>query len=350
MKQSIINFFKFLLFLGFGLTILYFVYQNQEAKYLEDCQIKGIPLEDCSLIDKIIDDFKSANYWWIGVVFLCYIASNISRAIRWKMLIRPLGREAKLSNVFAAVMLGYFGNLGLPRLGEVMRAVAVANYEAMPVEKVVGTVIVERLIDVICLLICIGLCFLIEFDTIYTYVEQWQGGGDGPNYLLFGLGGAGLLVLIVGWFFRKQLLALPLFQKILNIVKGFWEGILAIGKMKNPIAFVGHSIFIWVMYFFMTYFCFFAFEPTTGLPAHVGLLTFVVGALAIAVPSPGGMGTYHIFVIGLLALYGVSEADAFSFANILFFSVQLGINVFIGLLALIALPFMNRDYKPEPIL
>ena len=352
MKNSITNIFKFLLFLGFGLAILYFVFQRQEAAYLAECALKGTPAADCSLIQKIIDDFKSVNYGWIAVVYLCYMISNVSRALRWKMLIKPLGRETRFVNLFAAIMLGYFGNLGLPRLGEVMRSVAVAKYEVVPVERVIGTVIVERLMDVLFLLLAIGLCLLIEFDTIITYLKKWQEGKDssgGNSNLLVFVAVGGALILLVGWIFRQKIMASAFFKKIFNVIKGFGEGMLSIRKLDNPIGFWLHSFNIWFMYFLMTYFCFFAFEPTANLAPKVALMSFVVSALAIAVPSPGGMGTYHLFTINLLAVYGISEADGFSFANILFFSVQLGINVAAGLVALIALPIINKNYHPEPL-
>lgn len=350
MKNSLTNLFKFLLFLGFGLAILYFVFKRQEAAYLEECIINGIAAADCSLIQKIIGDFKSANYAWIAVVYLCYMISNVSRALRWKMLIKPLGRDARFVNLFAATMLGYFGNLGLPRLGEVMRSVAISKYETVPVERVIGTVIVERLMDVLFLLLAIGLCLLIEFDTIITYLQKWQEGKDssGSNLLIFVVAG-GALVLLLCWIFRQKIMASAFFKKIFNVIKGFGEGMLSIRKLDNPIGFWLHSTNIWFMYFLMTYFCFFAFGPTVDLPPKVALMSFVVGALAIAVPSPGGMGTYHLFTINLLAVYGVSEADGFSFANILFFSVQLGINVVAGLIALVSLPIMNKNYHPESL-
>lgn len=349
MKKPLINFLKFLLFLGVGLTILYFVFQKQQTAYLEECALNGTPAADCSLIDKIIADFKSTNYWWIGAVFLCYILSNISRSLRWQMLIRPLGRNPRFINVFSAVMIAYFGNLGLPRLGEVMRSVAISKYEVIPVERVIGTVILERLMDVLFLLICIGLCFLIEFDTILAFLQKGKDADSGPNFLLLAGGIGGVLLLITGLLFRKKIMTSSLFKKGLNIAKGFGEGILSVRKMDNPLLFWFHSTFIWVMYFFMTYFCFSAFGPTADLAPKIALLAFVVGALAIAIPSPGGMGTYHLFIIQLLALYGVSETDAFSFANILFFSVQLGINVIVGLSAFILLPVFNKNYHPEPL-
>lgn len=335
--------------MGFGLAILYFVFQKQQTAYLEDCALKGIAASDCSLLDKIFTDFKSANYGWIFAVYICYMISNISRALRWKMLIKPLGRDIRFINSFAAIMLGYFGNLGLPRLGEVMRSVAVSKYEAIPVEKVIGTVIIERLIDVLYLLICIGLCLLIEFDTIITYIQKWQEGKDGGNNLLLYGAVGGAFILLIGWVFRKKIMASTLFKKIFKIAKGFGEGMFSIRKLDNPIGFWLHSSNIWFMYFLMTYFCFFAFEPTADLAPKVALMSFVVGALAIVVPSPGGMGTYHYFTITLLALYGVSEADGFSFANILFFSVQLGINLVIGIIVLVGFPLINKNYHPEPL-
>ena len=138
------------------------------------------------------------------------------------------------------------------------------------------------------------------------------------------------------------------FNKVLNVLRGFWEGIQSIMKLDRPLLFIFHSFNIWFMYFMMTYLCFFAFEPTAGLSPLAALMVFVFGAFGILIPSPGGMGTFHFLAIQALAMYGVSGGDAFSFANILFFSVQLGCNVIVGIVALILLPILNRDYKPTP--
>ncbi|MEM8906715.1 MAG: lysylphosphatidylglycerol synthase transmembrane domain-containing protein [Bacteroidota bacterium] len=345
MKQYLINFLKFSLFLGVGLAILYWVYLKQEAAYQEDCALKGIAASECSLIQKIIDDFKVVNYFWVLVVLFAFIISNISRAIRWRMLLRPMGYQTRLSNAFLTIMLGYFANLGLPRLGEIVRAGTMAKYENIPMEKVVGTVVLGRLIDVIFLLMVIGLAFLIEFETLWNYLQEHAdlSGLLGGLRILALVGIVGALLLYV---FRRQISQLSIYHKFKNIVIGFWEGIQTIARLEQPILFLLHSMNIWIMYFLMTYLCFFAFAPTAHLGPGVGLMTFVMGAIAITIPSPGGMGTYHFLVTSILTLYGIAEADAFSFANILFFSVQLGVNVLLGLVALLILPMLNRNYQP----
>jgi len=329
------------------LVILYFVYQKQEAAYQEDCALKGIPAADCSLLGKIISDFKEVNYFWILIVYICFTISNISRSIRWQMLLKPMGYYPRMINVFLSVMLGYFANLGLPRLGEIVKSGTISQYEKIPMEKVIGTVVVDRIIDVFSLLIVIGISLLIEFDTLIGYVEKLGEGKGGAGSLLI-YAGIGLM-LSGGLFFmlRRKIEQSALFQRLKKIFMGFWEGMLSISRVDRPGWLIFHSVNIWVMYFLMTYLCFFSFEPTIHLSPKVGLFAFVVGAIAITIPSPGGMGTYHLLVTSLLAIYGIAEADAFSFANIIFFSVQIGVNVILGIIALIFLPILNKNYQPQ---
>jgi len=348
LKTYLINFLKFSLFLGVGLVILYLVYQKQDAAYQEDCLLKNIPAADCSLIQKVVDDFKVVNYAWIGLVLLLFSLSNISRAIRWGMLQQSLGYQPRLINNFFSVMLGYFANLGLPRLGEIIRAGTISKYENIPIEKVVGTVVVDRTLDVICLLLVIGLAVLLEFDTVVRYLQELSQLKDKGMAMLGLVGVLGVLLGFV-YLFRARIEQTKIYKKVVDLLKGLWEGIKTVANIKNPGWFLFHTVNIWFMYFAMTYVCFFAFEPTAHLSPKVGLMAFVVGAIAITIPSPGGMGTYHLLVTSLLTLYGIAEADAFSFSNILFFSVQLGINVVLGIIALIVLPIFNRNYKPKPV-
>jgi len=167
MNTAVINFFKFLLFLSVGLVILYLIYQNQNTAYLAQCATDGIPAEDCSLIQKVIEDFKGLNYFWVLAIFAAYTFSNMMRALRWNMLLKSLGRTPRTINSFLTIMLGLFANLGLPRLGEVLRPVTLARYEKMPVEKVLGTIVVDRTLDILSLLTLIGIAFLLEFDRLW---------------------------------------------------------------------------------------------------------------------------------------------------------------------------------------
>lgn len=348
------NLLKGILFLGVGLTILYFVYTKYDAAYQAQCKLDGIAKENCDLIQKIVDDFKSVNFFWIFIVLIAFTISNWSRALRWKMLIKPLGYEPKTSNAFLTIIIGYFANLGLPRIGEVVRAATMSRYEKIPTEKLLGTIVVGRVVDVICFATAIGLAVILEYNTIMEYLSKHQGAtdsgatGDSGMGLLF-YGGIAFAVLGVLFFvFRKAFLKTAFFQKVIDFLKGLWEGIQSVRKLDKPWLFVMHSINIWIMYYLMTYLCFFAFGPTSDLSPLAGLMAFVFGALGIVIPSPGGMGTYHFFTSEALMMYGTSAGNAFSFANILFFSIQVGCNVLIGILALILLPILNRGYEPKP--
>ncbi|MCI5080394.1 MAG: flippase-like domain-containing protein, partial [Saprospiraceae bacterium] len=294
------------------------------------------------------DDFRTANYFWILIVLFAFTISNVSRAIRWNMLIRPLGYRPRFINSFLTTVLGYFANLGLPRLGEVVRGGTLARYEKIPMEKVMGTIVVDRVVDVISILVMTSLAFLLEFNTLWEFAQQYVPVDRLIKVIaiLVGLGVVGLAGL---WLMRKTLAKTAFYEKFMKILTGFYDGLKTIGQLEKPWLFVLHSINIWVMYYLMTYLCFFAFAPTAGLSPLAGLVVFVFGGWGIVIPSPGGMGTYHFLVQIALGIYGISGDDAFSFANIAFFSIQLGCNVTIGLLALILLPIINRSYEPKNV-
>ena len=328
--------------------ILYFVFQSQNEAYIAECELKGIPEAECSLTDKLITDFKSASPFWISMVVIAFMVSNLSRALRWQMLVRPLGYEPKLSNAFWTVMLGYFTNLGIPRSGEFVRAGTFAKYENIRADKVMGTIVVGRVMDVICLLIVMVLTVVLAYDTIWTYLQENIKTDILIKLFWFGLG-AGVIGLAAFFALRKRLEKLALYQKVKHILYGFGDGLKTVSQLKNPWLFLFHSVAIWTLYYVMTIFALKSFAPTADLPLVVGLVVFAFGALGIVIPSPGGMGTYHALVIAALALYGVDGNDGFSLANIAFFSINIFCNIAFGILALILLPILNRGYEPEKI-
>lgn len=351
MKKTLGDVLKFIIFLSIGLGILYLVYQQQEAAYQAECGLKGIAAEDCSLINKLIEDFKTANYFWIFLVLVAYTFSNVSRAIRWNMLLKPMGYQPRFINSFLSILLGYFANLGLPRMGEFVRAGTIARYEKIPVEKAMGTIVTDRIVDVLSIFIVTGLALLLAYDNIWGFMKESPLGEklSGLSNLLMYLFGAFVVAVLVFWVLRKKIQQTAIFQKIKGLALSFFEGLQSIRKLDRPVVFILHSINIWLMYFTMTYLCFFAFAPTADLPMVAGLVVFIFGSWGIVFPSPGGMGTYHFMVMSALAIYGISGDDGFSWANIAFFSIQLGINVFVGLIALTALPVINKNYDAKPI-
>lgn len=351
LKKWMSNGLKFLVFLGIGMGILYLVYRSQNAAFQEDCALRGVPAENCSLLQKVVSDFASARYIWIVMVLLAFTISNFSRALRWNMLLRPLGYRPRFLNSYMTILLGYFANLGLPRLGEVVRAGTMAQYEHMAVEKVMGTIVVDRIFDVISILLVTLLVAVLEFDTIAGFVDQYVDLGNrfGGLPALMGYGVMALAIFAALFFvFRRRIVRTALFGKVSAIAKGFRDGLLSIRNLDRPWLFLLHSINIWVMYYLMTYLCFFSFAPTANLSPLVGLVVFVFGGWGIVIPSPGGMGTYHFLVQTALQIYGINGNDAFSLANIAYFSIQLGGNILFGIMALLLLPVFNRDYHPQP--
>ncbi len=349
-KTTVINLIKFLLFLSVGLVILYLVYRSQSNAYLAECALKGIPAEDCVLWRKVLADFQSANYGWLVVVIVCFCISNWSRAIRWNMLLRQLGHEPRWINAFLTINLGYFANLGLPRLGEVIRITTMAGYENIPVEKVAGTVVVDRIIDVISMLLVSALAVFLAYDQVWAWLNTSTNvveriSGAWPLLLAAAL--VGLIALGIAWSQRARIRSSRFGAKVEQLLLGFADGLRTVARLRRPGLFALHSVNIWLMYFLMTYLCFFSFQPTAGLSAEAGLVTFVFGGWGIVIPSPGGMGTYHFLVGSALDLYGLSGEDGFSFANIAFFTIQLGCNVTIGLLALLLLPLINRNTEKK---
>lgn len=342
MSSTLKNLLKFVFFLGIGVTILYVVYQKNSATYLEDCLAKGGVAEECIFWKKLLSDFKSAKFEWLVLAISLFTISNVSRAIRWKMLIMPLGKTPRLINSFLCIIIGYFANLGLPRSGEFVRAGTFAKYENIPFEKVMGTVVVDRIFDVISILIVTGIALIVEFDKIWDFFSPYL--SFNKNLLVVAI--VGLIILVLLFVFRRKLTQVSLFKKVENLIKGFGEGIASVSKIKKPWWFLFHSINIWFMYFLMTYVIFFSFEPTELLSPVVGLVSFVFGAWGIVIPSPGGMGTYHFLTQTVLGFYGVNEVEAFSFANISFVTIQLFTNILTGILALILLPIVNRKYQP----
>jgi hypothetical protein len=349
MQKPIKNILQFLLFLGIGAAILYLVYRSQNTAYLADCAQRGIPEAECSLMDKLLADFRSTNFWWIGMVALAFIASNWSRTAKWLMLLEPLGYRPRFANAFLSILVAYFANLGLPRMGEVVRAGVLSKYEKLPPEKVMGTIVVDRVVDVLCLGLVFLLALLFEGDKLLGYLRQQPGtthssGGSNLPYLFGGLA----LAIALFSLLRKKLAQTIVFQKVVNLAKGFWDGIKAVSKLRRPWRFALHSLNIFLMYFLMTWFGFKAFGPTAHLSLTAALTVFAFGTLGMVIPSPGGMGTFHFLVISALTtFYGIRGDDAFSVANIIFFSIQIGLTSLLGIAALLLLPVVNKAGRIE---
>jgi len=350
-KKLLSDLLKFLLFLAIGAGILYWVYTSQNKAYQAQCVIDGIPQDECSLMDKLLTDFRSINPWWTIVVILCYQMSNVVRSLRWQMICKPLGYKIRFNNAFWTIMLGYFANLGLSRAGEVVRAGSLSRYEKIKLDNVIGTIALDRVLDLVSMTIVILIAFYFQYDEIHNYLSANMKDFDlvafskGWIFQSFLTGLALFLLLLI--LFRNRIRQSLLYLRIKNFVKGILAGMKTIKNIDRPILFSFYSIMVWVFYFAMAYFAFFSFAPTEHLGIRAALLVFVFGSFGIVIPSPGGMGTYHALAMAALAIYGVRGDDAFSYANIMFFNIQIMTTIVFGILSIILLPLINRHYIPE---
>jgi hypothetical protein len=214
-----------------------------------------------------------------------------------------------------------------------------------------GTIIIDRLLDLLTLAIIVAASFFLIGDTVYSYLSQNAKITANPLQsplvvaLLFG----SLVGMWLFWRFRHLLWQTKIGAKIRGVLLKMWEGSKTIKQIDSPFWFVFHSINIWVMFYLMTYFCFFAFAPTAHLSPLAALTVFVFGTFGIVIPSPGGMGTYHVLATAALAIYGLNQNDAFSFANIMFFTIQIFYNIVMGVSSTVLLPLLNPKRKDAMI-
>lgn len=342
------KFFQFLLFLGIGVVVLTLVFRSQNAAFQEQCSLDGVPPEQCSLTDKLLHDFSTVHLGWMLAVVVAFTVSNMLRALRWQMLLEPMGHRASFVNSLLTILLGYFANLGFPRMGEVVRAGSLSRYECIPLERTMGTLVIDRLMDFVCLALVVGLAFLLEGEALLRFWDQRSGrapdaqeGGLLTQPLVVGGLAIALLAAVLTLLFWKKIARMPLISKVQGMVQGFWEGLRSVFRLRHPVLFLLYSVGIWAMFYLQCYFNLLAFPPTAQLGASAALMVFVFGTLGFVIPSPGGMGTFHALCIAGLALYGVAGSDAFSYANIAFFAIQIFYNLVGGVLALVLLPLLN---------
>lgn len=285
----------------------------------------------------IVNSFKTANYWWVLLSLILGILSHLSRAYRWQFVLEPLGFRPKFPNMIMTVLIAYLLNLLIPRSGEIARATAISKYENIPFEKAFGTIVAERIADIIMLLIIIGLAFFMQADLLTKYL--FKGSSSNPVYSI-------LLVLVLGLigilFYRSiKRSQNTFFIKIRIFINGLIEGIVSIFKMKKKWAFIFHTIFIWLMYVLMFYVVSFALPETTHLAFEAIIVGFVVGGLSMALTN-GGLGTYPVFVASALILYNIEDNPARAFGWIMWTAQTLMVLLFGGL-SFLFLPIYNRN-------
>jgi uncharacterized membrane protein YbhN (UPF0104 family) len=279
------------------------------------------------------------------------------------MQMRASGYDPSLPNTFAAVMVAYLVNLALPRAGEVARCSVLLRSDKVPLSTALGTVVVERVFDVIILGLLALIVFFSEYDTLYQGLMLFSSGNpaetaeSGFPLWLYSVAVAGFFLVLLGFVFRARLLEIPVFQKIYQFIKDLLRSAWSIRYLEHPILFVVYTCIIWGCYILMTYVGFFSMPVISNLDmnlAYFALIITVVGGIGFALPSPGGMGSYHAAVIiSFLGFHILSDATSshqlgLAFATILHTS-QLLMMILVGAAAYLYLWFQKpRDSAMQP--
>jgi hypothetical protein len=292
---------------------------------------------------ELLARLEHVNYWWVSVAIFISLISHLIRGVRWHMMLEPLGYKPSPFNLFSAVMIGYFSNVFLPRAGEFVRCVALHRSDKVPVNAAFGTVIAERAIDFISLLLLMGLSLSLEFERFYGFLSNlvFQQKPDSALKIFIGNHYPYLLILVsivllLVFFKRKTILNSTLFIKILSFLKGIWEGLTSIKNIQNKKAYIFQTMLIWLCYFLMTYTMFFTLTPTASLSLEAGLVILIVGGLGMSAPVSGGIGPFHLMVSAALTLlYGISNNDGIAYAFVIHTSQMIMVIVIGGILGLI---------------
>ena len=311
---------KVILPLAVGLFFVYLSY-NTTSK------------EDRNLIYSFI---QKADLRFVILSVFFGILSHLSRAYRWKYLLSPLGYQPRFINSALAVLIAYIANLGIPRSGELLRATTLSSYEKIPFEKTFGTIVAERLVDLLILIGFVLTSLLLQFDIIWSILSKKK---ISPLQILIGLA-----FVIIGYIALKNLFALsqnPLLMRIKNFFWGVAEGVMSLKNMPNKGLFIGHTLFIWLMYLAMFYVIKWTVPETASLGMNEMLPAFVVGGLAISATN-GGIGIYPFSVALVLAAFNISNESGLAFGWIMWTSQTLMIIIF-GSLSFFVLPLVNRQ-------
>jgi uncharacterized protein (TIRG00374 family) len=286
-------------------------------------------------IEELFEYFKKADYTYIVLGMFFGLLSHLSRAYRWQFQLEPMGYNIKLGNSIMAVFATYLINYTIPRAGEVARASILTNYEGVPFEKGFGTIVSERIADMIVMLGIITVTLFLQFDFIYAFlIEKF-------NPVKIGIALAGLLIVVIFFlrFIKKSRSKLAL--KVKDFVGGLVEGALSIFKMKKKWAFIFHTLFIWTMYVLMFYVTTFALDEISNIPFAAVLIGFIAASFSIAATN-GGIGSYpEAIVLVFTSLFFIPEDPSRAFGWIVWSSQTLLIIVFGGI-SLIYLPIFNR--------
>ncbi len=319
MNKSLITFLKIAIPLGLGVFLIYYSYSKFSPQQLEE----------------ISAYFKKADYTFVILSVVFSLLSHISRAYRWSFMLEPLGYQPRLLNNFMAVYVAYIMNIFIPKSGEVSRAVIINKYEDVPFDKAFGTIISERVVDVLFLFGFTAIALLLQFDKLSEFLLNVL-----PINTIYNIIGV-LSLLLVLFILVLKFSKLPIIKKILQFFSGLKDGVLSILKMKKKGSFIFHSFLIWGLYLLSFYTATFALNETSNIAFSTLIITFVVGSFSFAFTN-SGFGSYPFFVAGILVIFSIPETVGTAFGWIVWTSSIASI-VFFGGLSLLILPFYNKE-------
>jgi uncharacterized protein (TIRG00374 family) len=331
-RKNIRSIVQFVLLLGVGILLIWLSLRSITAEQKQE----------------IKHAFQTADYFWIVVSMLVAFLSHFLRAYRWNYLLQPVGYKTNLLNATCHVLVGYFANYGIPRMGEVSRCTLAARYDKVPFEVGFGTVITERIIDFMLFLIIFLLTLALQFNELIGLAnklifdklrDKLVAMSANPLKITLLLGALALVFLGI-YLLRKKFAAL-LKGKLGGILKGMAQGLGSVRKMDRPLEFIGLSVLIWACYFYSLYLCFFALPGTSHLGQKECLTLLLFGTFGV-IFSPGGLGAYPAIVGGILLLtYNIDTVSAFALPWLSWTS-QFMLVVVLGIISLIVLPLYNR--------
>lgn len=286
------------------------------------------------------------KFWLLIPVAITLLLSHFSRAIRWKILMEPMGYRPGNLNTYLAVLIGYFANLAVPRLGEVLKCTLLARYEKVPADKLIGTIVAERAFDIICLVLVFGITIFSQIDVIGKFAMNMIRkliAGDGQDLnkgkLLLIIAIIALLIVGIRWFMKKYA-AHSFLMKFRKIMRGIWEGITSVRHVKKKGWFFFHSVLIWFLYLTSIRLGFLAMDATDSFGWLPSFSVLSLGSVGMIV-TQGGIGAYPILVQETMMLYGLGANIGKAFGWILWLA-QFFLIVLAGGAALLALPAVNR--------
>jgi len=336
LKKAIKQVLKFLVFLVISIFLLWLAFRNVK-------------------FDELGAGLRKANYFFVFLSVTIDTLAFLSRARRWELMINPLGYKPTFWNAFHSMMTGYLANLALPRIGEITRCVVLGKKENIPVDKLIGTVVVERAIDFFALVILLIVMIFKRVDKINLFLNETiliplrekVFTPFGLTWIIWVvlLFFAGLLLFLIIKY-RKNLRKIPFFSKIFDLSLGIMAGLKSIAGVERKWEFIFHTIFIWICYILMTWVVVFAIDSTSHLDLGNAIFLLVIGGFAMVAPVPNGIGAYHYIISrGLIIVLGVNLEDG-ALYSILSHESQLILIVIVGTISSFIMFRKSRNTDP----